>query len=106
MVDGVALGPLALAEAYGIPSDLPLAPEEWEAAARARLEPRAFDYIAGGAGSESTMRANRAAFERWPLRPAMLAGNFERSLEVRVLGTRSSAPFLLAPVGVLSAAHP
>ena len=106
MVDGVALGPLALAEAYGIPSDLPLAPEEWEAAAQARLEPRAFDYIAGGAGSESTMRANRAAFERWRLRPAMLAGNLERTLATSVLGTRSSLPFLLAPVGVLSAAHP
>jgi lactate 2-monooxygenase len=105
VADGLAVGPLALAEAYGIGSDMPLAPEEWEAAARARLEPRAFDYIAGGAGSESTLRANRAAFERWRLRPAMLAGNLERSLGVDLLGTHASAPVLLAPVGVLSAAH-
>ena len=105
MADGLAVGPLALAEAYGIGSDMPLAPEEWEAAARDRLEPRAFDYIAGGAGSESTMRANRAAFERWRLRPAMLAGNLERSLGVSLLGISASAPVLLAPVGVLSAAH-
>jgi lactate 2-monooxygenase len=106
VTDGVAIGPLALAEAYAVGSDLPLTPDEWEEAARARLERGAFDYIAGGAGSESTVRANRAAFERWRLRPAMLAGNLNRSLGVSVLGTRSAAPFMLAPVGVLSAAHP
>lgn len=106
MTDELPIGPLALAEAYAVGSDLPLAPEEWEAAARARLEPGPFDYIAGGAGSESTMRANRAAFDRWRLRPAMLAGNVARSLSVTILGTPSPAPLLLAPVGVLSVAHP
>ena len=39
------------------------------------------------------------------LRPRMLAGNIARDLSVEVLGTRSPAPFLLAPVGVLSIAH-
>ena len=52
------------------------------------------------------MRANREAFERRRLRPRMLAGNVERELSVDVLGTRSPYPFLLAPVGVLSIAHP
>ena len=106
MTDAAPVGPLVLAETYAGQSDLPLAPDEWEAAARTRLEPRPFDYIAGGAGSESTMRANRAAFERWRLRPAMLAGNAARTVSVTILGTPSSAPFLLAPIGVLSAAHP
>ena len=106
MGDELPIGPLALAEAYGGGSDLPLAPEEWEAAARARLEPGPFDYVAGGAGSESTMRANRAAFDRWRLRPAMLAGNATRSLSITILGTPSPAPVLLAPVGVLSVVHP
>jgi isopentenyl diphosphate isomerase/L-lactate dehydrogenase-like FMN-dependent dehydrogenase len=36
----------------------------------------------------------------------MLAGNDERDLSVEVLGTRSAGPFLLAPIGVLSIAHP
>jgi isopentenyl diphosphate isomerase/L-lactate dehydrogenase-like FMN-dependent dehydrogenase len=35
----------------------------------------------------------------------MLAGNIERDLSVEVLGTRSAAPFFLAPIGVLSIAH-
>jgi lactate 2-monooxygenase len=87
-------------------SPWPISPEEWEARAAEVLEPGPFDYIAGGAGSEATMRANLAAFERRRLRPRMLAGNRERDLSVDVLGTGSPAPFLLAPVGVLSIAHP
>jgi lactate 2-monooxygenase len=83
----------------------PIAPEEWEARAAEVLDPGPFDYIAGGAGSESTMRANLEAFERRRLRPRMLTGNGDRDISVDVLGTRSPAPFFLAPVGVLSIAH-
>jgi isopentenyl diphosphate isomerase/L-lactate dehydrogenase-like FMN-dependent dehydrogenase len=86
-------------------SPWPIAPEEWEARAAETLEPGPFDYIAGGAGSESTMRANLEAFERRRLRPRMLRGNRGRDPSVAVLGTSSPAPFLLAPVGVLSIAH-
>jgi (S)-2-hydroxy-acid oxidase/4-hydroxymandelate oxidase len=87
-------------------SPWPVSPEEWEARAAEALEPGPFDYIAGGAGSESTMRANLEAFERRRLRPRMLRGNREREIYVDVLGTSSPAPFLLAPIGVLSIAHP
>ena len=86
-------------------AEWPIAPEDWEAAAEAKLDPGAFGYIAGGAGGEATMRANLAAFERRRLRPRMLAGNTERDLSVEVLGMRSPAPFFLGPVGVLSIAH-
>jgi lactate 2-monooxygenase len=86
-------------------SPWPVAPEEWEARAAEILDPGPFDYIAGGAGSEATMRANLAAFERRRLRPRMLTGNRERDISVEVLGTSSPAPFLLAPIGVLSIAH-
>ena len=87
-------------------SPWPVGHEAWEARAAEVLEPGPFDYIAGGAGSEATMRANRAAFDRYRLRPRMLTGNIERDLSVEVLGTRSAGPFFLAPVGVLSIAHP
>ena len=86
-------------------SEWPISPDEWEARAAETLEPGPFDYIAGGAGSESTMRANRRAFARRRLLPRMLRGNRERRLGVEVLGTPSPGPFLLAPVGVLSIAH-
>ena len=87
------------------PPDWPVAFEDWERAAEEKLDAGAFGYIAGGAGAESTMRANLDAFQRWRLRPRMLAGNAQRDISVEVLGMRSPAPFFLAPVGVLSIAH-
>jgi lactate 2-monooxygenase len=87
------------------PPEWPIAAEDWERAAEERLEPGPFGYIAGGAGSESTMRANLGAFSNWRLRPRMLTGNAVRDISVDVLGTRSPAPFFLAPIGVLSIAH-
>ena len=87
------------------PLDWPITAAGWEAAAEAKLDEGAFGYIAGGAGAESTMQANLDAFGGWRLRPHMLRGNVERDISVEVLGLRSPAPFLLAPVGVLSIAH-
>ena len=87
-------------------SQWPLSPEEWERKASETLAQGPFDYVAGGAGSEATVRANRDAFERRRLRPRMLAGHTERELSIEVLGLRSTAPFLLGPVGVLSIVHP
>jgi len=87
------------------PPEWPVAFDDWERAAEAKLDSGAFGYIAGGAGAEETMRANREAFQRWRIRPRMLAGNASRDISVEVLGLRSPAPFLLAPVGVLSIAH-
>ncbi len=84
----------------------PIAPGEWEARAAETLEPGPFGYIAGGAGVEATLRANRDAFDRHRLVPRMLTGNSSRELSVEVLGTVSPFPFFLAPVGVLSIAHP
>jgi isopentenyl diphosphate isomerase/L-lactate dehydrogenase-like FMN-dependent dehydrogenase len=88
------------------PPEWPIEAADWERAAQEKLDPGAFGYIAGGAGSESTMRANLEAFDRWRIRPHMLTGNAARDISVDVLGLHSPAPFLLAPVGVLSIAHP
>ena len=81
-----------------------------EAAARDRLEPGPFGYVAGGAGEERTMAANRAAFDRWAIVPRHLRGVARgaaaRDLSVDVLGTTLPAPVLLAPIGVQSIIHP
>jgi lactate 2-monooxygenase len=87
------------------PPEWPIAALDWERAAEATLDAGAFGYIAGGAGAEETMRANREAFRRWRIRPRMLTGNAERDLSVDVLGMHSPTPFLFAPIGVLSIAH-
>lgn len=85
---------------------VPVAPERLQEAARAKLSPADFAYIAGGAGAERTMRANLAAFERVRLIPRRLAGSRERDLSVDLLGRTLPAPLLLAPIGVLECAHP
>jgi lactate 2-monooxygenase len=87
------------------PPEWPITAEDWERAAEEKLDPGAFGYIAGGAGAESTMRANLDAFGKWRIRPRMLTGNTSRDISVDVLGVHSPGPFLLAPVGVLSIAH-
>ena len=87
------------------PPEWPVDAAGWERAAREKLDDGAYGYIAGGAGAESTMQANLDAFARWRIRPRMLAGNVSRDISVDVLGLHSPAPFLLAPIGVLSIAH-
>ncbi|MFO7279916.1 MAG: lactate 2-monooxygenase [Thermoanaerobacterales bacterium] len=77
-----------------------------EEAAREVLDPQAFGYVAGSAGSGSTARANRAAFERWRIVPRMLRDVAERDLSTEVLGTPMPAPVLLAPIGVQTIVHP
>lgn len=81
-------------------------PDALEQSARDRLGPGPFWYVAGGAGSGATVRANRAAFERVQLVPRMLTNATERHLGVTVLGTELPAPVMLAPVGVQAILHP
>lgn len=81
-------------------------PNALEQSARERLGPGPFWYVAGGAGSGATVRANRDAFERVQIVPRMLTNATERHLGVSVLGTELPAPVMLAPVGVQSILHP
>ena len=84
----------------------PMNYEQLEEQARQRLTVEAYGYVAGGAGGEETMRANRAAFERWQIVPRMLRNVSERDLRAQVLGTPMPAPLMLAPIGVQSIVHP
>jgi len=76
-----------------------------EEAAERVLDPRPFAYVAGGAGTGATMRANREAFDRWRIVPRMLTDSTERDLSTTVLGETLPAPVLFAPVGVQSIVH-
>src|SRR6267154_5819747 len=76
-----------------------------EQKAKEILEPRAYDYVAGGAGGEDTVRANREAFYRWQIVPRMLRDVAKRDLSVEVLGELLPAPILLGPVGVQEIVH-
>ncbi len=77
-----------------------------EAQAREVLEPEAMGYIVPSAGDGVTTRANREAFDRGRIVPRMLRGAKERDHSTTVLGTKMTAPIMIAPVGVQTLAHP
>ena len=84
----------------------PVNVDDFEEAARARLDPGAYGYFAGGAGDEHTLRENAAAFTRWELRPRVLVDVGEVSTATTVLGTELSLPLLVAPTAFQRLAHP
>jgi isopentenyl diphosphate isomerase/L-lactate dehydrogenase-like FMN-dependent dehydrogenase len=89
-------------EAYsGRSLEYPVTYADWEAQAAQTLDPVLYDYVAGGAGDESTQRANVAAFERWSLYPRMLSGAADRDLSIELFGHPLPSPLLMAPIGVV-----
>jgi lactate 2-monooxygenase len=85
---------------------VPIDPVALENAARKALSAEAFAYIAGGAGAERTVAANRAAFERRQVWPRPLRDVSVRDLSTDLLGIHRPTPLLLAPLGVMEMAHP
>ena len=85
---------------------MPIAVDELEQRAREQISAEAFGYVAGAAGSEATVRANRRAFERREIVPRMLRDVSTRDLRTSILGTQMPAPVMLAPVGVQSIVRP
>src|SRR3954452_25042679 len=65
--------------------------------AQARLPTDVFDYYAGGALDEITLRENTAGWERLKLYYRVLAGVGERKLATTVLSQPISMPVAVAP---------
>src|SRR5689334_4353824 len=79
---------------------------ELEAAARARLPAIAWDYYAGGADDEVTLRANAGAYRRLALAYRVLVDVATRDLATTVLGDRIAMPIVVAPTAFHRLAHP
>jgi len=86
--------------------DFPFELNDVEQQAREALDPRAYWYVAGGAGAGETVRRNRSAFARWQLTPRMLSDVSTRDHRVTLFGEKFNAPLLLGPVGVQEIIHP
>jgi 4-hydroxymandelate oxidase len=92
-----------------MPTDPPAAfvtVDDYESPAREKLPPDVWDYYAGGAGDEWTLRENVRAFERWMLRPRFLRLDREPDPSTTVLGTPVAFPVLVAPWAYQGLAHP
>ena len=84
----------------------PLNVHDYELLARERLPENAWEYLRGGAGDETTLRANCAAFQRWELRPRLLVDVKSVDTRTTVLATDVSLPVLVAPVAMQKLVHP
>ena len=67
--------------------------------AKARLPRAIFDFFDGGAEDETTLRDNRAAFERVRLVRRVLTDVSRPDLRAAIAGTLSQAPLVVAPMG-------
>jgi 4-hydroxymandelate oxidase len=83
-----------------------LSVREFEPVARKLLDPVHYDYFAGGAHDEITLRSNESAFARLRLVQRILRGRPEPDLRTTLLGHATSMPVLLAPTAFHRLAHP
>ena len=74
--------------------------------ARANLNQNAWDYIVGGAETETTMRRNRMALDEIAFRPRVLRNVARVDASVECFGRKLRLPVMLAPVGALEIFDP
>jgi isopentenyl diphosphate isomerase/L-lactate dehydrogenase-like FMN-dependent dehydrogenase len=79
---------------------------EFEGLARERMEPAAYDYVAGGSWDELTLADNEAAWRRWRLRPRVLVDVERVDAAREAFGRRLSMPVAIAPMAAQALAHP
>src|SRR5215470_8682583 len=79
---------------------------ELEFEARKLLDPAVYDFVAGGAEDEVTLRANDSAFARIGLVPRVLGGKRTPDLAITLLGRPATMPVLIAPTAFHRLAHP
>jgi glycolate oxidase len=75
-------------------------------AARQNLAPGPWDYLIGGAESETTLRRNRQAIDSVAFRPRVLRDVSRVDATSTLLGRRVRIPVMLAPVGSIESFDP
>ena len=75
-------------------------------AARENLDDNAWDYIVGGADTETTVKRNRHALDKLAFRPRVLNDVTELDISATLFGRKLRIPVLLAPIGSLQDLHP
>jgi (S)-mandelate dehydrogenase len=77
--------------------------EDLRLLAKRRLPRAIFDFFDGGAEDETTLRGNRAAFERVRLLPKVLVDVSQPDTRVGIFGKEIGLPLAIAPTGGISA---
>ncbi|HET6989632.1 MAG TPA: alpha-hydroxy acid oxidase [Kribbella sp.] len=79
---------------------------DYESLAATVLPAAVRDFVAGGSGSEITLRLNRAALDAITLTPRVLAGFDEPDTSSTLLGSQLSMPVGVAPMAYQRLVHP
>jgi isopentenyl diphosphate isomerase/L-lactate dehydrogenase-like FMN-dependent dehydrogenase len=77
----------------------PVNVHEFEAIAKRKLDPLAYDFIAGGVEDERTLRANIEAYSRVFLVPRVMVDVSTVDTSLDLLGIHLEQPILIAPTG-------
>jgi glycolate oxidase len=88
-----------------MPSDF-VTNQEIILAARRNLTQNVWNYLTGGAESETTMRRNRFGLDSLAFRPRVLVDVSKIEPSTTFLGHRLRIPVMLAPIGSLQAITP
>ena len=75
-------------------------------AARRNLTQDVWDYLSGGAESETTMRRNRLGFDSLALRPRICVDVSKIDTSTTFLGHKLRIPVMMAPIGSLQTITP
>jgi L-lactate dehydrogenase (cytochrome) len=73
---------------------------DYREAARRKLPPFLFHYLDGGAGTETTLRANVGDLQQVALRQRVLKGSEQLDLSTEWFGVKQQLPIALAPIGL------
>ncbi|MDO3384946.1 L-lactate dehydrogenase [Gilvimarinus sp. SDUM040013] len=79
---------------------IPASVSDYRTLAQRRLPKFLFEYIDGGAFSESTLRRNESDFEHYRLRQRILRNVDNVDTSTEILGQHVALPLVLAPVGI------
>jgi len=72
---------------------------DFEEAARRKVQPGHWAYMASGVDDDATLRANREAFQHVQLRPRRLHDPTKVDMRVELFGTVYASPIYLCPTG-------
>ncbi|HET7030736.1 MAG TPA: alpha-hydroxy acid oxidase [Candidatus Limnocylindrales bacterium] len=80
--------------------------DDFEPIAAERMDPAAFDYVAGGAWDERSLREAPGAWARRRLRPRVLVDVADVDPASTLLGSAVAMPVAIAPMAAQGLAHP
>jgi len=103
--DPMAWAPRELDQLIGDPKQA-LDVFDFEPVMKKNVQPAHFGYMATGADDDVTLRANRAGFEKFQLRPRRLVDVSKLDTSFEIFGEKYDNPIVICPTGSNRAFHP